>query len=174
MAFTSTTINQPAFFPFLGFKTQTNWSPLLQWSTGSPPRFVFFSHRPPRCVVFANRWKNRKPKSENAQGDFDWAVWHADGTWSRDDLHQFHQATSEPGQFEHVTAGLFFWVLYYLWGKCFCDVLGTLFCFAFEGGYILILGWSCEVTDMGLSKLIQLILLDVQYLCSYPICSSFP
>ena len=30
------------------------------------------------------------------QGDFDWAVWHGDGTWSRDDLHPFHGPTSAP------------------------------------------------------------------------------
>lgn len=28
------------------------------------------------------------------QGDFDWAVWHGDGTWSRDDLHPFHGPTN--------------------------------------------------------------------------------
>ncbi|CAK9029247.1 unnamed protein product [Durusdinium trenchii] len=28
------------------------------------------------------------------QGDFDWAVWHADGTWSHDDLHPFHGPTN--------------------------------------------------------------------------------
>lgn len=29
-----------------------------------------------------------------SQGDFDWAVWHADGTWSRDDVHPFHGPTN--------------------------------------------------------------------------------
>ncbi|CAJ1366026.1 unnamed protein product [Effrenium voratum] len=29
-----------------------------------------------------------------SQGDLDWAVWHADGTWSRDDLHPFHGPTN--------------------------------------------------------------------------------
>ena len=32
-----------------------------------------------------------------AEGDFDWAVWHADGTWSRDDVHPFHGPTSAAG-----------------------------------------------------------------------------
>jgi len=31
------------------------------------------------------------------KGDFDWAVWHADGTWSRDDVHPFHGPTSAAG-----------------------------------------------------------------------------
>ena len=31
------------------------------------------------------------------KGDFDWAVWHARGTWSRDDVHPFHGPTSAAG-----------------------------------------------------------------------------
>ena len=45
------------------------------------------------------------------KGDFDWAVWHADGTWSRDDVHPFHGPTSAagsllPGPQEEGIAGL--------------------------------------------------------------------
>eukprot|EP00434_Breviolum_minutum_P027106 symbB.v1.2.023972.t1/scaffold2236.1/size84961/6 len=29
-----------------------------------------------------------------SQGDYDWAVWHGDGTWSRDDVHPFHGPTN--------------------------------------------------------------------------------
>eukprot|EP00913_Durusdinium_trenchii_P000464 g424.t1 len=57
--------------------------------------FIVEDERPFTAPVWdscANWWPDFLRYLE--QGDFDWAVWHADGTWSHDDLHPFHGPTN--------------------------------------------------------------------------------